>query len=191
MTHLVQTYGLWLLFLVVALEMCGLFFVPGETALIAASIEASDGHLHIAAVIAVAAGAAIAGGSAGFAIGEFAGRPLVTRLKWLEWAHDPTERFFARHGPKAVLLARFVAIVRAVVSIVAGISEMPFRTYFVWNAIGSCLWATIVGLLVFYLGRAVADYGAIGIGVVTTVGVLVYVGHHFLRRRLEPKAEES
>ena len=113
--HLVESYGLGLLFVVVALESAGLP-LPGETALIFAGVWASKGHLEIEWVIAVAALAAIVGDNVGYWLGRTGGRALVYRYAWsrkfAERVVPPSERFFERHGAKTVFLARFIAGLR-------------------------------------------------------------------------------
>ncbi len=191
MTHLIQTYGLFVLFVLVALESGGLP-LPGETALIAASVLASQGHFDIAAVIAVAAAAAILGDNGGYWVGRTGGRTLLSRWRRVERFAErvlpPAERFFARHGGKTVFLGRFVAVLRVTAAWMAGISRMPWWRFFAWNAAGGIVWATLVGLVTFYVGRAAAEaigrYGLIG-GAVAIVGALIVIGaFHFWRRRM-------
>ena len=191
MTHLIQTYGLAVLFLLVALESGGLP-LPGETALIAASILASQGHFDIAAVIVVAAAAAILGDNGGYWVGRIGGRALLLRwervARFAERVLPPSERFFARHGGKTVFIARFVTVLRVTAAWMAGISRMPWWRFFAWNASGGIVWATLVGLVAFYLGRAAADavgrYGLIGGGVAIVVVVVVIGAFHLWKRRM-------
>ena len=78
----------------------------------------------------------------------------------------PAERFFERHGGKAVFLARFFGGVRVTGAWMAGITRMSWWRFLVWNALGGIVWATAVGLLAYYAGKAVADavarYGVYG-----------------------------
>jgi membrane protein DedA with SNARE-associated domain len=189
MTHLVQHYGLWILFAVVALESAG-FWLPGETALVTAGVLAARGHLPIAGVIAVAALAAIVGDNAGYWIGRTGGRKLLGRWPWLraysERVLPPAERFFQRHGGKTVFLARFVAGLRVTGAWMAGISQMTWWRFFAWNALGGVVWATGVGLVAYYLGRAAADaiqsYGVYGVAVVAAL-VAIFVAVRLWRRQ--------
>jgi membrane protein DedA with SNARE-associated domain len=186
--HFIDHYGLWFLFTIVSLESAGVW-VPGETALIAAGVLASSGRLSIAAVIAVAAAGAILGDNAGYWIGRRYGRRLLQRFGWLDRLLPRAERFFRRHGGKAVFLARFVAGVRVTGAWMAGISHMPWWRFLAWNAAGGIAWATAVGLVAYYLGRAAADliaqYGLVGAGVVAAVAIAGGVGVHFWRQRME------
>jgi membrane protein DedA with SNARE-associated domain len=195
LTHFIRDYGLFFLFGVVSLESAGLW-LPGETALIAAGVYASEGHLSITGVIVVAAAGAIIGDNIGYWLGREGGRRLIYRYAFFRRVADrllpPAERFFERHGGKAVFLARFFGGVRVTGAWMAGITRMPWWRFLFWNAAGGIVWATAVGLISFYAGRAVADtfarwgvYGAIG-GAIVLVAVLV--GLHFWRRRVVEKA---
>jgi membrane protein DedA with SNARE-associated domain len=101
----------------------------------------------------------------------------------------PAERFFEKHGGKAVFFARFFGGVRVTGAWMAGITRMTWWKFLFWNALGGIVWATGVGLLAYYAGRAVADtvarYGVYGGIAVAVVLVLVIVGVHVWRRRAE------
>ena len=191
MTKLLLDYGLVLLFVLVALESTGVP-LPGETALIAASVLASQGHYSIVAVIVVAAAGAIVGDNAGYWIGRKGGRALLRRIPYLRdyFARilPPAERFFERHGAKAVFFGRFVSILRVTAAWLAGISHMPWWRFLFWNAAGGVVWATAFGVVAYYSGRAAADainhyglYAGIGLAVLIVIAV---VGIHFWRRRV-------
>jgi membrane protein DedA with SNARE-associated domain len=190
-THFIQDYGLFFLFAVVCLESAGLW-LPGETALIAAAVYAAKGHLSIEATIAVAAVAAIAGDNIGYWIGREGGRRLIYRYallrRWGERVLPPADRFFQRHGGKAVFLARFFGGLRVTGAWMAGITRMTWWRFFFWNAAGGIVWAFAVGLLAYFAGKAAADalsrygiYAAI-VGVVGVVAVATTL--HILRRRV-------
>jgi membrane protein DedA with SNARE-associated domain len=188
--HLLESYGLPLLFLLVAVESAGIP-LPGETALIAAGVLASRGHLPIAGVIVTAALAAILGDNVGYWAGRKGGRRLLYRWERLERFADralpPTERFFARHGGKAVVLARFVAGLRVTAAWMAGISRMRWPRFLFWNAAGGIAWAAGVGLAAYFLGAAftaaVGRYGTLGALAGALVLAAVLAAVHFGRRR--------
>ena len=190
MEHVVDHYGLAFLFVIVFLESAGVW-EPGETALVAAGVLASRGHFSIAAVIGLAALGAILGDNVGYWIGRIYGRKLFVRFRRLEAVLPRAERFFRRHGGKAVFFARFIAGLRVTGAWMAGISHMNWWRFLVWNALGGIAWATGVGLVAYYLGRAAADlvseYGLIGGGVAVGIAVLIFLGLHLWRRRMEGK----
>src|SRR5205085_8253701 len=184
-------YGLLVLFLRIAAESAGLP-LPGETALIAAGVLASQGDLNIAAVIAVAAVAAIVGDNVGYWLGRVGGRKLLTRWGWLQrhasrvlpWS----ERFFARHGGKTIFLARFFAVLRVTAAFIAGVSRMHWWQFFLWNAAGGICWALGVGLVAYYAGHAAADainrYGLIAGAAIVGLLVAGIVAMQLWRRRM-------
>jgi membrane protein DedA with SNARE-associated domain len=186
--HIVDHYGLAFLFGIVALESAGIW-VPGETALIAAAVLASRGHFPLWAVILLAALAAILGDNVGYWIGRTLGRRYAYKLPFAERLLPPAERFFRRHGGKAVFLARFFAVVRVTGAWMAGMSHMPWWRFLAWNALGGVAWAVAVGLVAFYFGRAAADliarYGLIGAGAAVAAALVALVGVHVWRRRAE------
>jgi membrane protein DedA with SNARE-associated domain len=190
LTHFISHYGLVFLFGIVCLESAGLW-VPGETALIAAGVYASNGHLPIAGVIGVAAAGAIIGDNIGYWLGREGGRRLLYRYailtRFAERVMPPAERFFTRHGGKAVFLARFFGGVRVTGAWMAGITRMPWWRFLFWNAAGGIVWATGVGLVAFYGGKAAADtiakYGVYGGIAVAVAVVLAIAGLHVWRRR--------
>jgi membrane-associated protein len=142
-------------FALIAVETMGIP-VPGETALIAAALLAHDGQLEIVPLIVIASAAAILGDNVGFAIGRHGGRRLFERpgpfhdhrLKVLEQG----EPFFARHGPKAVFLGRWVAGLRIASAWLAGMNKMSWPTFLFWNALGGIVWASATALAVYALG---------------------------------------
>src|SRR5262245_47988604 len=198
MEHLVETYGLWILFLLVLLESAGIP-LPGETSLIGAGLLAAAGHFEIVSVIAVAAAAAIVGDNCGYWVGRIWGKKILTVWGPLERFSEKvlpaSERFFARHGGKTVFFARFIAILRFTAAWLAGVAHMAWWRFFFWNAAGGIAWATGVGLLAYYGGKAAADafdrYGWIGAAGVVASAALVLVFIHIWRRRITPEAEES
>jgi membrane protein DedA with SNARE-associated domain len=193
MTNFITDHGLPVLFLVVMIESFGIP-LPGETALIAFGVLASEGHYSIASVIAVAAAGAIVGDNLGYwLIGRVGGRALFARWHWLSQYSDRvlprTESLMARYGGAAVFFGRFVAILRYTVAWVAGLSRMPWWRFLFWNAAGAVCWATAVGLTAYYGGKAVADaiaryglYAGIVIAVAIVIGWLVV---RFVHTRVE------
>jgi membrane protein DedA with SNARE-associated domain len=120
---------------------------PGETILIAASVYAGAGRLNIVGVGLIAVLAAVVGDNIGYAIGYFGGHTLVLRFgKYVFLTRerlDKAERFFARHGGQVVVAARFIEGLRQANGIIAGIAEMPWWRFLVFNAIGAILWVGV------------------------------------------------
>jgi membrane protein DedA with SNARE-associated domain len=164
--------------------------VPGETSLIAAAVLASQGHLSIQLVIAVAAGAAIVGDNLGYLFGRRGGRWLLTRTGWAEDRRQRLlargEVFFERHGGKAVFLARWLPWLRATAAWLAGASRMRWPRFLLWNALGGVAWATSIGLAACFLGKAAATViGATSIVFLVLVGALS-VGAFLFERVRQP-----
>ena len=195
MTHFITSHGLPLLFLVVMLESFGLP-LPGETALIAFGVLAAQGHYSIVEVIAVTAAAAIVGDNLGYwVIGRWGGRALFERWGWLnrysQRVLPRAEELIAKHGGKTVFFGRFVAVLRYTAAWVAGLGRMHWWKFLFFNAAGGICWATLVGLLSYYVGKAAAEalgkYGLFaGAGVIALIAIVALVSH-LARRRLEER----
>jgi membrane protein DedA with SNARE-associated domain len=196
LTHFFTNHGLPLLFVVVMLESFGIP-LPGETALIAFGILASQGHYSIYWVIAVAALAAIVGDNLGYwVIGRWGGRTLFERWgplrRYAEKTLPATERVMARHGGKVVFFGRFITVLRYTAAWVAGLAKMEWWRFLFWNALGGICWAVAVGLVAYYAGHAAADaiqrygiYAAVAIAGVVVVGFFfTHVGKKWLEERL-------
>src|SRR5206468_7007807 len=162
-------------FALVAIETMGIP-VPAEAALITAALLAHSGRMDIGTLIVLAAAAAILGDNVGFAIGRRFGRRLfLVRGPFLhhrERALEVGEPFFAKHGPKAVFLGRWVAGLRVTAAWLAGSARMAWPTFTFYNALGGICWALSVGLVAYYLGHTaetifqtagVAGLGAAGL----------------------------
>jgi membrane protein DedA with SNARE-associated domain len=117
---------------------------PGETVLIAGAVYAGAGRLNIVAIIVLAVAAAVVGDNIGYLIGRFGGRTLVHRFGRYVFLTprrlDAAERFFTRHGGKVVTIARFIELLRQTNGIIAGLSDMSWRKFLAFNALGAVLW---------------------------------------------------
>jgi membrane protein DedA with SNARE-associated domain len=191
-THLIDSAGLPLLFLLVALESAGIP-LPGETALIVAAVLAQRGHFDIAAVIVVAAAAAIIGDNAGYWAARKGGRRLLRRWSrlsnWSDRALPRAERFFERHGGKTVFVGRFIAFLRFTAAWLAGLSHMSWWRFFAWNAAGGIAWACLVGLVAYYTSEAAAQaigrYGLVVGGGFVVLALLAFGALQLWRRHAE------
>ena len=183
----VSHVGYLLLFLLVMVESSGVP-IPGETALIAASVLASQGKLKIELVIACAALGAIIGDNIGYWIGHKGARRLLLRPGPFQRERlrvlDVGEPFFERHGPKAVFFGRFVLGLRVWASWLAGANRMPWRSFLFWNACGGIAWATGVGLLAYFLGHSCEEIATIMGCPVNTVKARMFQARIKLRNRL-------
>ena len=195
MTHFVVHHGLPLLFVIVMLESFGIP-LPGETSLILFGVLASAGHYSIAAVIAVAAAAAIIGDNLGYwLIGRKGGRALFERnrhlKRWADRVIPPAERLMQRHGGKVVFFGRFIALLRFTAAWAAGLGRMPWWRFLFWNAAGGIVWATAVGLVAFYGGKAAADaitkYGTLAVVGIVAIALVGWLVLHVGKRRLEER----
>jgi membrane protein DedA with SNARE-associated domain len=191
--HLSNGLG-YILPAIIGLESMGIPS-PGETALVLAAVLASQGKLQIWLVLLIGITSAIVGDNIGYLLGRKLGRevleapgPFQRRRAMLVRAGD---RFFDKHGGKAVFLARWVALVRVAAAWLAGINGMPFKQFFFWNALGGITWGITFGLVGYYGGQAAANVlaqaGLIG-GVVFGV---VLIGAYIYVRRRERRAERA
>ena len=166
---------------------------PGETVLVAGAVYAGTGRLNIVAVGVVALVAAVIGDNIGYAIGRFGGHALVLRFgKYVFLTHerlDKAERFFARHGGKVVVVARFFEGLRQVNGIIAGIAEMPWPRFLLFNVIGAALWVGVWASVGYLAGnhigaiyRDITRY-SLYLLIAAVVVVAVLVGRAVLRRR--------
>jgi len=188
--HYLASYGLWALFFLVAAESSGIP-VPGETALIAAAVLASQGVMVLWEVLVVAALGAIVGDNIGYWIGREGGRTVLLRWRLTRSSAErllpPGERFFERHGPKTVFFARFIAGLRVVAAWIAGITHMHWATFLTWNALGGIAWAFGYGLLAYFFGKALVDaiatYGLYAAIALAVVAVAAFAGFRYWKRR--------
>jgi len=115
------------------------FFLPGDSLLITAGLVAATGHLNIWALNVLLIVAAVTGDSVGYAIGWRAGPRLFTRPKSMLFNPSHIERtraFYARHGAKTIVIARFVPIIRTFAPVVAGVGQMEYRRFVLYNIAG-------------------------------------------------------
>lgn len=184
--------GYLALFALVGMESSGIP-VPGETALVAGGVTASQHKLSIVAVIVVAAVAAIVGDNVGYLIGRRLGRRLLTRpgrtLDRRLAALERGQELFNRHGPKAVFFGRWVAGLRIWASWLAGMTRMPWRQFLLFNALGGISWAMCFGLLSYFAGHAAARLiERVGLGAAAVVIVVVVAAAAVVHRRRSRRA---
>jgi membrane protein DedA with SNARE-associated domain len=148
-------YGLLTLFLIIYFESLGAP-LPGESALVSASLLASRGELNIVDMFLVVWVAAVAGDFTGYLIGHYGGRPLLERYGWLvrltpERLHKFEEIFRVR-GPIIVVTARFFILLRQLNGLIAGSMAMPWTRFLPANILGAFLWTAVWGLGPYFFG---------------------------------------
>lgn len=185
----------YLLPAIIGLESMGIPS-PGETALVLAAVLASQGKLSIWLVIPIAIVSAIVGDNLGYLLGRRLGRDVIVApgpfYKRRVTVITAGDRFFAKHGPRAVFIGRWIALVRFAVAWLAGINGMRFRTFFFYNAAGAITWALTFGLLGYLGGKAIVRVlERIGVGaaiVLAIVGVGAFIYIKVRERRTEREA---
>ncbi len=160
--HLIEAFGTIGLFVIVFAEsgiLAG-FFLPGDSLLFTAGLLASQGVLNLPLITTGCFVAAVAGDQVGYLIGRRAG-PAMFRRPDSRFFHkrnvERAEAYFAEHGPRTIVLARFVPILRTFAPVVAGVGRMEYRTFVTYNVVGGFLWAVGVTVLGYVLGESIPD----------------------------------
>ena len=173
-------------FAFIAVETMGIP-VPGETALIAGALLAHKGQMDIVVLVLIASAAAIVGDNIGFAIGRKGGRKLFLRAgpfyDQRQRMLEVGEPFFAKHGPKAVFLGRWVSGLRIASAWLAGINGMSWPVFLPWNALGGIVWAWVVGFGVYALGQVAQDALTIVGPAAGAIIVIAFVAFLVIRHR--------
>jgi membrane-associated protein len=197
-----SSWALWVTAAIIFAE-CALllgFFLPGDTLLFSAGVLVSAGSIDhpIAVVCTVLALAAVLGNAVGYEIGRWVGPTLLERPNRLVTPERlaRTRAFFDRHGPWAIVLARFVSVVRTLITVTAGAARMPRRTYLFYSALGGVVWAAGVTFLGYALGQVpfVRDHVEPHLDLVITVmvvGTVLPILISTLRRRRRPAPEPA
>ncbi len=186
--------------LIIIFAECGLligFFLPGDSLLFITGLFVAQGFMPqpiwLVAVLLVLA--AVAGNLCGYWIGRKAGPAMFNRpdSKLFHQTHvDKTHSFFDKYGARAIVLARFVPIIRTFITVMAGVGKMDFRTYAVFSTIGGILWAAGLTLLGYFLGNVSFIKNNIEIIVILIVLIsIVPILIEFLRHRREKQREAS
>jgi membrane-associated protein len=152
----IEQGGLPALALIIFLETGALiFFLPGDSLLVVAGLYASDGIVNIWGLNIVLPLCAIVGDATSYFIGQRTGPSIFSRPKSLLFnpAHVIAARdFYEKHGGKAIIIARFMPVVRTFVPVVAGIAGMPYRRFALYNVIGAFAWVMSMTLMGYFLG---------------------------------------
>jgi membrane-associated protein len=144
---LIAQYGIWVyavLFFIIFSEtgLVVLFFFPGDTLLFIAGALCATGQMNLPVLIALLITAAVTGNTVNYWIGEAIGQRVFTHdYRWLNKdALHRTHEFFEKHGGKTIILARFIPVVRTFAPFVAGVSDMTFSRFQVYNVTGAAAW---------------------------------------------------
>lgn len=158
--ELIKTVGYLGLFIIVFSES-GLFFgffLPGGSMLFSAGLLASQGFFNVYYLIIILGIAAILGDNTGYWFGSKVGRKIFEKQDSLFFKKKyliQTEIFYAKHGPKTVVLGRFVPIVRTFAPILAGVAKMNYLKFLKYNIVGGILWGIGMTLLGYFLGSII------------------------------------
>jgi membrane protein DedA with SNARE-associated domain len=194
--HIVASYGYAAIFLIVMMESAGIP-LPGETTLVSAAIYAGTYHaLDIGLVISAAAAGAIVGDNLGYWVGRRFGQRAVSKWGHLvgldERRRKLGEYLFARHGGKIVFFGRFIALLRAFAAVLAGVNNLPPLRFFIFNAAGGIVWASIFGLGGYLLGEGIHHVaGPIGWAALAIALVLAVVFWRYYKRHEERLLAEA
>jgi membrane-associated protein len=153
---LAQQYGYWAVFLGIMLENLGLP-IPGETVTLVGGFLAGNEQLNYWGVLGDAAAGAILGGNLGYWIGRTGGWPLLLSLgKFFRMPESQLQDLrnqFSQNAGKAVFIGRFIALLRVFASPLAGIAQMPYWKFALYNTTGALAWATVMVTLAFFAGQ--------------------------------------
>ncbi|HEX4983206.1 MAG TPA: DedA family protein [Ilumatobacteraceae bacterium] len=196
---LLETFGTIGLFVIVFVESGLLvgFFLPGDSLLFTAGLLASQGELNFPLIVVGCMVSAVVGDQVGYTIGHKAGPRLLARERWFTQRRHVVraERFFARRGGQAVLVARFVPIVRTFVPVMAGIVRMPYRKFVGWNVAGGVLWGGGVTSAGYILGETVPSIDRYLLPIIAVIVLLSIIPVIRELRRIddhdEPDAPDS
>jgi membrane protein DedA with SNARE-associated domain len=189
--HVVQTFGYPGVFVLITLEST-LVPIPSEVVMPFAGYIASQGKFSLPVILVINSVGAVLGSGLCYWIGVVGGKPFLVRYGkyFLIRQHDiaRTEAFFARHGKKTVFIARFVPVIRHVISVPAGIARMPLPGFFLQTFLGATIWGGVLILLGYYLGAnwetvtSTLESVSLPIKIILVVA-LVALGNRFVVRR--------
>jgi membrane-associated protein len=164
-------------------------FLPGDSFLFAIGALSATGVWKIGAVWVLLCGAAIVGDSVNYSIGAALGQRIKTRYRIVGIPIKPehikkTEAFYAKYGAKAIVLARFVPIVRTFAPFVAGMAQMKYRTFITYNVIGGASWVSIFLALGYFFGNLPIVKERFGLVIIAIIVIsLVPIGMEYWKER--------
>ncbi len=166
-------------------------FLPGDSLLFASGALSALGSLNIWGVLALLMAAAVVGDSVNYWIGKFFGQKIVDnpRIKFINQDHiNKTEAFYKKHGGKAIILARFVPIIRTFAPFVAGVGKMHYETFFLYNVIGGTVWVLGFTLAGYFFGNIPAVKENFSLVVFAIIGLSVLpIVFEYVKHKKESK----
>lgn len=179
-TSLIETFGTLGVLAIIFAESGLLvgFFLPGDSLLFTAGLLTARGTLSLPVIMVGAALAAVAGDQVGYLIGKRAGPALFKRPDSRFFKQKNVERahaYFEKNGPKTVILARFLPVIRTFTPVVAGVGEMEYRRFVTFNVIGGVLWGAGVTLLGRILGDTVPNIDKWLLPIIVVIGAISFV----------------
>jgi len=177
---LIEAFGTLGLFAIVFAESGLLigFFLPGDSLLFTAGLLASKGLLNFPVILVGCFVSAVAGDQVGFLIGRKYGPAIFKRPDSRLFHQKNVERarvYFEKNGPKTVVLARFLPVIRTFTPVVAGVGQMNYRTFVTFNVIGGFLWAVGLTSLGYALGESVPDIDKYLLPMVLVIGAVSFI----------------
>lgn len=196
--EMINTYGNWtygILFAIIFVET-GLIimpFLPGDSLLFAAGAFAAAGSLNMGIIIGLLFIAAVLGDTVNYSVGKILGI-RATKVKLFgknlvkEEHLDKTHAFFEKYGPKAIIIARFVPIVRTFAPFVAGVGSMTYGKFITYNIVGGALWVAGISLVGYLFGQTpwvkenfeIVVFGIIFISIVPII--IEFLKHRFAKK---------
>lgn len=168
------------------------FFLPGDSLLFTAGYLASLGYFNVWLEVLIVIIAAILGNNAGYVFGRKTG-PMIFKREKSRFFHKDNlllaEEFYKKYGPKVLVLARFIPMIRVFVPVIAGVGKMKYRTFAIYNAVGATLWGALMPLLGYYLGRNVPniDHYILPIIALLIIASLIPPFYYYLKNRKKLK----
>ncbi|MEA2827423.1 MAG: rane-associated protein [Actinomycetota bacterium] len=177
---LIEAFGTLGLFAVVFAESGLLvgFFLPGDSLLFTAGLLAYEGHLNLAVVMIGCFVAAVAGDQVGYVIGRRYGPAVFTRPDsrfFRQKNVDRAQAYFEKNGPKTIVLARFLPVIRTFTPVVAGVGRMDYRKFVTFNVIGGFLWSFGVTLAGYFLGKTVPNIDHWLLPIILVIGAVSFI----------------
>ncbi|HEX8182516.1 MAG TPA: DedA family protein [Candidatus Saccharimonadales bacterium] len=162
LTEFIITSGLLVIAATVFIECAFIFgfFLPGDSLLFLAGFIAGEGENNIFLTMLAIFIAAVVGNVVGYRIGERTGPKLFRKEEGIFFQKKyilQAQQFYAKHGGKTLILARFVPVMRTFAPLVAGIGNMPFGRFFLYSTVGAALWAVSIPLVGFYAYRILGE----------------------------------